>query len=108
MKKITLCIMVAGLLISFQPLNAKAETNLPGPTTIVENTDNGITEADETALLVRLNEINDMDHSQLKFKEKKALRKEVKAIQNQLENPNGVYISVGGAILIIILLIILL
>jgi len=44
----------------------------------------------------------------LKQKEKRALRKEVRSIENQLQNGGGAYISVGAAIIIILLIIILL
>ncbi|NNL40596.1 MAG: hypothetical protein HKO75_12105 [Flavobacteriaceae bacterium] len=49
-----------------------------------------------------------MDKSDLKRAEKKALRKEVRAIKTQLRTTgNGIYIS-AGALIIILLLIILL
>jgi len=58
-------------------------------------------------LLLRLNEINALDKSELNSSEKKALRKEVKSIKKAL-NSGGVYISVGAIIIIILLLILLL
>ena len=57
----------------------------------------------------RLEEIKAMDVSTMSRKEKRELKREVKAIQHQHQvNGGGVYISVGAAIIIILLLIILL
>ena len=57
----------------------------------------------------RLEEIKAMDASTLSRKEKRELKREVKAIQHQQHtNSGGVYISVGAAIIIVLLLIILL
>jgi len=53
---------------------------------------------------LRLNEIHAMDKSNLTAAEKKALRKEVKAIKKIADG--GVYISVGAIIIILLLLII--
>ncbi len=58
------------------------------------------------ALIDRLNEINEMDMSNMDSSEKKELKKEVRAIEKQQRD--GIYISVGAAILIGILLILLL
>jgi hypothetical protein len=65
------------------------------------------TQAEQVQILqLRLNEIQDMDKSELTAAEKKALRKEVKAIKKIADG--GVYISVGAIIIILLLLIILL
>ncbi|MDP2160321.1 MAG: hypothetical protein Q8K02_07565 [Flavobacterium sp.] len=61
------------------------------------------------ALLLRLDEIKAMDKSELKSPEKKALRKEVRSIKKRLnEIGDGVYLSVGAIIIILLLVIILL
>jgi hypothetical protein len=60
------------------------------------------------ALMDRLNEINEMDKSAMSSSEKNELRKEVRAIQKEQRPTGGVYISVGAAILIVLLLILLL
>ncbi|WNM18048.1 hypothetical protein [Flavobacterium capsici] len=58
--------------------------------------------------LDRLEEIKEMDKSEMTRAEKKELRKEVRAIKAELRSTgNGLYIS-AGAIIIILLLIILL
>lgn len=65
-------------------------------------------DAAETAKLEnRLHEIKSKDLSSLSRKEKRTLRKEVKSIERQM-NGGGLYISVGAAILIVLLLILLL
>lgn len=60
------------------------------------------------ALEARLNEIKEMDMSAMSSSEKNELRKEVKAIEKEQRPSGGVYISVGAAILIVLLLILLL
>ena len=65
--------------------------------------------AEANALISRLNEIKEMDKSNLTPSEKKLLRKEVRSAKERLNAiGGGVYISVGALILILILLIILL
>ena len=59
-------------------------------------------------LINRLEELKAMDKSSLTRSEKRAMRKEVKAIQKTMDSSGGVYLSVGAVILIIVLLIILL
>jgi hypothetical protein len=64
--------------------------------------------AAETQKLVdRLEEIKAMDISSMTNKEKRALRKEVKAAEKKMQS-SGVYVSVGALIIIVLLLIILL
>ena len=56
----------------------------------------------------RLEEIKAMDHKQLSSSEKRALRKDVRAIKKEMaEISGGVYISVGALLLIILLIILL-
>lgn len=60
-------------------------------------------------MLDRLEEIKEMDKSNLTRAEKKELRKEVRSIKKELRSTgNGVYLSVGAIIIIILLLILLL
>lgn len=68
------------------------------------------TNARAEVLVNRLEEIKAMDHSSMTRKEKRALRKEVKSIEKELKqiDEGGVYISVGGIIIILLLLILLL
>jgi hypothetical protein len=83
----------------------EAELAMASSATTIENA------ASNTAL-DRLSEINDMDMSAMNSSEKNELRKEVRDIQKDLKSEKapsgGIYISVGGAILIVLLLILLL
>ena len=106
MKKIALCVMALFLSFSFLPLQATAATKVAPSTTLVAKTSE-IAEA--KALYKRLDDIKALDKSKMKSSEKQVLRKEVRTIKHQLsELGGGVYISVGGLLLIIILLVILL
>lgn len=83
-------------------------------------TDSSVTEtemvvaeqSDETAyaseLSTRLNEINEMDRSAMSSSERKDLRKEAREIEREQKNSGGIYVSVGAAILIVLLLILIL
>lgn len=105
MKKIAICLMATCFLLTFQPLQSNAANKAPS-----EVVSKPADEAKAKALLLRLDEINAMDKSDLKSPEKSILRKEVRSIKNQLNElgGGGVYISVGAIIIILLLLIILL
>ena len=61
-----------------------------------------------TVLKNRLEEIKAMDKSDLSKTEKKALRKEVRAIKQEMADiSGGIYLSVGAVILIVLLIILL-
>jgi hypothetical protein len=103
MKKIILCTLTSFLAFTFIPNEAKAtagliKTELPNDSAALKNN-----------LITRLGEINAMDRSSLNHNEKKALNKEVRAIDKNLhDNYGGVYISVGALLIIILLIIIFL
>jgi hypothetical protein len=60
-------------------------------------------------LLQRLEEIKDMNKSELTGSEKKELRQEVRGIKKEMKTlSGGVYLSVGAIIIVILLLILLL
>ena len=103
MKKPIKNIVTALLIVSAIPTQMYAGT----PVAPKVNTIN-IDEAKAEVMLKRLNEIKDMDKSNMTRPEKKALRKEVKEIQKVMSGGNGgIYISVGALIIIILLLIII-
>lgn len=108
MKKITFVVMAIFLSLAFYPLQSNATSaKKVEPTSLVVA--KPAETAETKALLKRIEEIDKMDKSNLKATEKKALRKEVRSIKKQLEATGGyVYISVGAAILIVLLIIILL
>ncbi|MGM8363433.1 hypothetical protein ACSV4D_16080 [Flavobacterium sp. ARAG 55.4] len=65
--------------------------------------------AEVQTMLNRLEEIKEMDKSDLSSSEKKELRTEVKTIKKNLKaTGHGIYLSVGAIIIIILLLILLL
>lgn len=104
MKKTTMCILTAGLLLMAMPTHLKAENNPASG-----KTSKTIEPAQAKILLSRLDEINEMDKSNLSSPEKTQLRQEVRSIKQQLNNRGGgIYISVGAAIIILLLIIILL
>ena len=106
MKKITLCLVTACLSLMFHPLAASNSTSAASSSLVIPKP----TESTEAkTLLVRLDEINAMDKSNLKSSDKKKLRMEVRSIKHQLKViGGGVYISAGAIIIILLLLIILL
>lgn len=112
MKKIILCVMAIFLSLTFIPVQSFAATT-EDPSALTTTKPAETTESKEAAeaktLLLRIDEINAMDMTKLKSAEKKTLHKEVRSIKKELRDiGGGVYISAGGLILILILLIILL
>lgn len=105
MKKTTFCFMATCLSLTFNPLQSNATTTV-APSSLVDS--KPIESEEAKVLLLRLNEIDAMDKSNLKPTEKRNLRTEVRSIKQKLDGVGGgVYISVGAIILIVILLIIL-
>ena len=73
-----------------------------------EKTENKLSDEELSRLTKRVEEIRDMDKSDLTAKEKKELRKELKGIRETVKADGG-YIYIGaGTLLVIILLLILL
>lgn len=106
MKKVIIHLLTLSLLLIFNPFESQATTTTT-PDSIHVTTGDPTPEA--AALLDRLAEIEAMDKSNLSAREKKALRKEVRAIKKGLgESSGGVYLSAGAIILIIVLLIVFL
>lgn len=103
MRKSLLLLLVAIMSLTYNPVQASvSEIATPAETAAVE--------AHVRALTSRLNEIKEMDKSELSRSEKKELRKEVKAIKADLKSSGngGIYLSVGAIIIIVLLLILLL
>lgn len=103
-KTITYLMIMMFSLSTFASVNA---TGIDPTTTTTTKTTNEVP-AEVQVLLNRLEEIKEMDKSELTRAEKRELRKEVRDIKAQVRSTNnGLYIS-AGAIIIILLLIILL
>jgi hypothetical protein len=106
MKKIALYLMATCLSLTILPLQSKAATTGASSSVVISTP---VESAEAKVLLLRLNEINEMDKSNLKPSDKKNLRKEVRSINHELrEMGGGIYLSVGAIIIILLLLIILL
>lgn len=105
MKKASLYLMLIILLSSiFTTTMIAAEKN---PTAVAANAKE--MPAEVKVMFNRLEEIKAMDKSSLNSSERKALRKEVRAIKANLQSSDySVYFSVGALILIIVLLILIL
>ncbi|MFO7999025.1 MAG: hypothetical protein R6U86_08615 [Bacteroidales bacterium] len=121
MKKILLFLTSAMLFVFLIPIQANAESeDNPGLNAPIEKLDAEKTLAEEAitneafaeeseVLLARLDEINEMDKSDLTSSEKRELRREVRQIDKALTlNSGGAYLSVGALIIVILLLILLL
>ena len=107
LQKIKIYIIAALLLCTMVPMQSIAGTQTK--VTAISSAQPG-TPAYVKVMLLRLDEINDMDKSNLTNSDKKALRKEVRTIKKSLRvsSNGGIYLSGGAVIIIIILLIILL
>lgn len=102
MKKIILFALTGLLAFTFIPNEANASTVVMNTTTTNDSAASG------SSLITRLNEIRNMDLSDLGRNEKTELRNEVRAIEKKLQHTGGgVYISVGAVIIIILLLILI-
>ena len=105
MKKLTTCLMIVFLSLTFIPAQTKAETKASSSMSESKSAQ----AAEAHALLARIYEINAMDKSKLSSTDKKQLRSEVRSIKSQLREPGrGVYVSLTALIVIVILLVILL
>jgi len=107
--------MTACAFLLFSPTQVKAGTE-KSPVSSTATTAVKSTEAN--ALTVRLTEIKAMDKTEMTKTEKKELRKEVRSINSELKvnsegtyiegGHGGIYLSVGGLIIVIIILILIL
>jgi len=105
MKKVPLYLMMMVLSLSIFPSTINATEK--NPTSVSANTKE--VPAEVKVMYNRLEEIKAMDKSSMTSVERKALRKEVRAIKAELRTTNnGVYLSVGAIIIVILLLILLL
>jgi predicted Ser/Thr protein kinase len=106
MKKIILGCLIAISVASITPVAVHASVD---PKTKKEVVVTAAQAERSKVITARLYEIKAMDKSTMSSSEKKALRKEVKAMKKEANSGNGgIYISVGAAIIIILLLILIL
>lgn len=109
MKKNFFASIATLLLILFVNINVSAASPLVAaekPAKVVEK--EKVESPEAKAILTRLEEIKAMDKSEMTGKEKRELRKEVRALKTKAAQlGGGVYIS-AGALIVILLLILLL
>lgn len=104
MKKQLLCLSLLVLSMVMIPHSVMASETNPLPKTN-EKTEIPV---EVKTMLDRLEEIKDMDKSELSRAERKALRTEVRTIKKEIRSSgNGLYISTGAIIIILLLIIIL-
>jgi hypothetical protein len=102
LKKISFLLVLAICLTVAMPSLAADNTSIPG----IEKPNK---DARALQVVTRLKEIREMDKSNLTSSEKRALRKEVREMKKEVrDNKNGIYLSVGAIIIIVLLLILLL
>ena len=70
-------------------------------------TENKLSDEEISHLTKRVEEIRDMDKSEMNAKDRKELRKELKEIKKNVKKGGGIYIGGGTLILVIILIILL-
>ena len=98
--------MTAMMLLTLVPTTIKAET---GTLTTPASAPTPAETALVNTMVTRLNEIKMMDIKSMNSSQKKELRKEVRAIKSDLRKAGeGIYLSVGAILIIILLLVLLL
>jgi len=108
MKKLTAILASVILLLLVDPMNLKA---MKTSNIVVTANMDSVESAKVNASILRLEAIKAMDRSKMTFSEKRALRKEVKAIKKdddyRRHSGSGIYLSVGAVIIIILLLLLI-
>lgn len=106
MKNSHIYLIVLVILLSLAPSTITASEKAP----IEVTSKNKELPIEVKNMLTRLEEIKKMDRSNMSRLEKKELRKEVKTIKADLEatGNGGVYLSIGGILIIILLLVLIL
>lgn len=105
MKKITIYLVALILVLGAFPTKTDAKLFKKDA---VKN-ESTIESAKLNAMFARLNAIKEMDKSAMSSSERKALRMEVRGMRSEIRaNNNGVYLSIGAILIVVLLLIILL
>lgn len=105
MRKLIFYTVTVCLLFTFNMNEVKAINSNPDKAIVAQKP----AENEEVqAMIDRIHEIQNMDMSSMTKVQKKELRKEVRAIKQDLRAISGIYLSVGAILIIILLLILLL
>lgn len=102
------CLLIFSLSISTVFASKPEKTDNKDKASVPVNTENKLSEEELGRMTKRVEEIREMDKSDLTAKEKKELKKELKGIKEAVKADGG-YIYIGaGTLLVVILLVILL
>ena len=105
MKKTIFCALLA--IFSLSAVPTFAATNSAKSTETTTETKSKLSEEEISSYRARVEEIRDMDKSEMTSSEKKELKNELKDIKATMHK-DGVYFYVGGSTLLIIILILIL
>jgi hypothetical protein len=94
-------ISLGAFAISGDPKSVEENSAIPA------KTENQMSEEEMNQMIKRVEEIRDMDKTELTAKEKRALKTEMKEMKKDLKERGG-YVYIGGAGLILIILLIIL
>jgi hypothetical protein len=106
MKKCTLYLAAVCFSLTFIPVQSNAAAaNTVAVAAVYSDSSERI-----NAMLSRLNELKGINKADLTTADRKVLKKELRSMQKEMKKAgsNGVYISVGAAIIILLLLILIL
>jgi len=78
------------------------------PTTVTDKKENKLSENEISNIKNRVEEIRDMDKTNLTRTEKRELRKELRVMKSTMHRDNGGYIYIGGSTLLLIIIILIL
>ena len=105
MRKLAFYTMTICLLFTFCFTEVKAVNSNPNPAIVADRP----SQAEHVqAMKDRLEQIRAMDMRLLTVEQKRELRKEVRAIKQEMKAVTGIYVSIGALIIIILLLILIL
>jgi hypothetical protein len=87
--------------------NKNSKATIENSATLVK-TDNKLTAEEVAVMTARVEEIRDMDKTNMTTMEKRELKKELKAIKENVRKDGGIiYISVGTVLLIVLIIILI-
>src|SRR5688500_11176243 len=104
MKKVIAILFTAVMLSGGQSIQISESSTKNSSTVTDVASSNNTNDAQAQKLMARLNEIKDLDKSQLTRQERRDLRKEVLNIKQELKQQDSVIVISGTALLIIVLL----
>jgi uncharacterized membrane protein len=108
MKKVTFFVIVILFAMGITTaMAASAETKKTNKIANAGINENAMTAEEMNILTLRVEEIRDMDKSDMTSVEKRELRNELKVIKKDMRRNGAIYIGTGTLILIIILIILL-